>query len=65
MIIIIELVNDVIIPISYRTASGDMDPVTGLWFITGVGIVLLLGLFGVCAFYAYLTVRSHMPQDEH
>jgi hypothetical protein len=41
-----------------------MDPITGLWLITGAGSVLLLGLFGVCALSAYRAVRSHTPQDE-
>jgi hypothetical protein len=40
-----------------------MDPVTGLLVITVVGIILLLGLFGVCVRAAYLAVRSHSPQE--
>jgi hypothetical protein len=41
-----------------------MDPITGLLFITVTGIILLLGLFGVCVRYAYIAVRSHTAQEE-
>jgi hypothetical protein len=41
-----------------------MDPSTGLLVITVVGIVLLLGLFGVCMHAAYRTVRSHTAHEE-
>jgi hypothetical protein len=42
----------------------DMDPVTALLLITVVGIVLLLGLFGVCVHAAYRIVHSHTPHEE-
>jgi hypothetical protein len=35
-----------------------MDPITVLFIITVTGIILLLGLFGTCLGYAYLTVRA-------
>ena len=41
-----------------------MDPITGLLFITVAGIILLIGLFGVCVRYAYVAVRSHTAQEE-
>ena len=41
-----------------------MDPITGLLVITVVGIVLLLGLFGVCVRSAYLAVRSQTAHEE-
>jgi hypothetical protein len=41
-----------------------MDPITGLLLITVAGIILLLGLFGVCLHYAYLAVRSQTAHEE-
>jgi beta-lactamase regulating signal transducer with metallopeptidase domain len=35
-----------------------MDPITILSIITVTGIILLLGLFGACLGYAYLSVRA-------
>jgi hydrogenase maturation factor len=63
-IVSIDVAKASSIPTQCRAASVDMDPITGLLLITVVGIVLLLGLFGVCARYAYLIVRSHTPQEE-
>jgi hypothetical protein len=41
-----------------------MDPVTGLLVITVAGIILLLGLFGVCLRSVYLAVRSQTAYEE-
>jgi hypothetical protein len=49
--------------IRWRDSSAAMDPITGLLVITVIGIILLLGLFGVCVRAAYLTVRSHSAQE--
>lgn len=35
-----------------------MEPITVLYYITIAGIILLLGLFGACLRYIYITVGS-------
>lgn len=40
-----------------------MPPITILWAIVVIGSVLLLGLFGGCAYAAYRTVTAPSPLE--